>query len=79
MHAVIEGLAAREIGRNHHATILSGDDHRGWGIGADWSKNLDLIDGSTIQPVTTFHRIPIMRICPVNTHPQCDRCSKEQK
>jgi len=69
MHAVIEGLAAGEIGRNHHAAKLSGDDHRGWGIGADRSKNFDLINGSAIQAVTTFHGIPIVGKYTVNTRP----------
>jgi hypothetical protein len=79
MHAVVMGLPAGEIGGNHHAAMLRGDDHCGWGIGARWGKNLDLVDGSAIQPVTTFHWIPIMRISSIDSRPRRNRCAKKEK
>ena len=79
MHAVVVGLPAGKIRRNHHAAMLRGDNHCGRGIGACGGKNLDLVNGSAIHSVTTFHWIPIMRISSMDSRPRCNRCSKEEK
>ena len=79
MHAVVLRLPAREVRGNHHTPKLRGDDHRGCGIGADRSSNLDLVNRSAIHPMTAFHRIPIMRIGALNTCAQYDGCSDEKK
>ena len=78
MHAVILRLSAGEVGGNHHTSILRGGDDRGWSIGADRSKGLDLVNGSAIHPMAAFCRIPIMRISGANTSPQRDHCPAEE-